>query len=70
MVNGFIRVEVVGHPIDVQRIADVLDAAFPGTLVWQDVADVDVNGTIAISGESLPVMESDWDRALSSATSF
>ena len=51
-----LSIKLEGFPEQVQRIADVLDEAFPGMMVWVQ-ADDDTDGiAVKIEGFENPVM--------------
>lgn len=51
-----LSIKLQGYPENVQRIADVIDAAFPGLLVWVQSAEPAGNITIKIEGYEIPKM--------------
>ena len=51
-----LSIKLEGYPENVQRIADVIDAAFPGLLVWVQSAEPSGNITIKIEGYEIPKM--------------
>ena len=49
-----VSIKLEGFPEDIQRIADVLEEAFPGMMTWVLSEDFADNGTIRIEGYEIP----------------
>lgn len=49
-----IRVIVEGLPEEVQRMADALEASFPGALSWHDQGETSGSNFISVSGVGMP----------------
>ena len=59
-----LSIKLEDYPENVQQIADVIDAAFPGLLVWVQSAEPIVGITIKIEGYKVPRMPTSVSRQI------